>query len=136
MSNVKVSDIAKELGIQSKEVVAIMAGFGVEVKSTKALEEKYLNMIIEKLSKDFDKGGEFNIPNKNNGYGFVEEAPVKEEPKKEVKKEEPVKEAPKQEEKKEEIKKEEPKKEEPKKEKKPSNPQPFLPNKKKENKRF
>ena len=129
MSNVKVSDIAKELGIQSKEVVAIMAGFGVEVKSTKTLEEKYLNMIIEKLSKDFDKGGEFNIPNKNNGYGFVEEAPAKEEPKKEIKKEEPVKEAPKKEE-----KKEEPKKEEPKKEKKPSNPQPFLPNKKKENK--
>ena len=28
MSNVKVSDIAKELGIQSKEVIAIMAGFG------------------------------------------------------------------------------------------------------------
>ncbi len=131
MSNVKVSDIAKELGIQGKEVVAIMAGFGVEIKSTKStLEEKHLNMIIEKLSKDFDKGGEFNIPNKNNGYGYVEkEEPKKEEPKKEVKKEEPVKETPKQEEKKEEVKKEEPKKE-----KKPSNPQPFLPNKKKENK--
>ena len=131
MANVKVSDIAKELGIQSKEIVTIMAGFGVEVKSTKStLEDKHLNMIIEKLSKDFDKGGEFNIPNKDNGYGYVEkEEPKKEEPKKEeVKKEEPVKEAPKQEEKKEEVKKEEPKKE-----KKPSNPQPFLPNKKKEN---
>ena len=123
MISVKVSDIAKELNMQAKEIVAILAGFGVEAKSTKSqIEEKHLNMIIEKLSKDFDKGGEFKIPNKENGYGFVE----KEEPKKA----EPEKKQPK----KEEVKKEEPKKEEPKKEKKPSNPQPFLPNKKKENK--
>ena len=126
MISVKVSDIAKELGLQSKEIVALMADLGVEVKSTKSqLEEKYLNMIIEKLSKQYDKGGEFKIPNRNDGYGFVEKAESKKEEKKaEIKKEEP----------KAEPKKEEPKKEEPKKEKKPSNPQPFLPNKKKENK--
>ena len=51
MISVKVSDIAKELGLQSKEIVALMADLGVEVKSTKSqLEEKYLNMIIEEVN--------------------------------------------------------------------------------------
>lgn len=53
MSKYKVSDIAKDFGISSKDISAILAPLGGEAKkSSNALEEKELDFIFNKLTKD------------------------------------------------------------------------------------
>ncbi len=85
LQKIKVQEIAKSLDVASKEVVAILEKYGISVKYTTVLEEKQLDIVFEALTQKYDKGGEFNIPNSQMGYGYVE--PVKEEPKKEKKQE-------------------------------------------------
>ena len=83
LQKIKVSEIAKDLALASKDIVALLEQYGVSVKYTTVLEEKQLNIIFEALTKKYDKGGEFNIPNKEMGYGYI--APKKVAPPKEEK---------------------------------------------------
>ncbi|MBO5453577.1 MAG: translation initiation factor IF-2 [Clostridia bacterium] len=84
LQKIKVHEIAKNLELTSKDITAILEKYGISVKYTTVLEEKQLDIIFEALTQKYDKGGEFNIPNSQLGYGYVE--PVK-EVKKEVKEE-------------------------------------------------
>ena len=82
LEKIKVNDIAKNLDMQSKEIVALLENYGVAVKSTSVLQENQLDIIFEVLTRKFDKGGEFEIPNSEFGYGATqktEEKPEKEE---------------------------------------------------------
>ena len=97
LQKVKVHEIAKDLGLGSKDVIALLENYGIAVKNSTVLEEKNLDIIFEVLSRKYDKGGEMDIPNSNFEYGIIEEAPVVvEKPeapkkeKKEVKEEAPV----------------------------------------------
>ncbi len=97
LEKIKVSQLAKDLEVTSKEIMEMLEKNELPAKShATVLDEMQLNVIFEILTKKFDKGGEFQIPNKNLNYKIEE---VKEEPKKEVKEEK--KEAKKQEEPKE-----------------------------------
>ena len=97
LQKVKVHEIAKDLGLGSKDVIALLENYGIAVKNSTVLEEKNLDIIFEVLSQKFDKGGEMDIPNSNFEYGIIEEAPVEvvkpeapKKDKKEVKEEAPV----------------------------------------------
>ncbi|MBO5098792.1 MAG: translation initiation factor IF-2 N-terminal domain-containing protein, partial [Clostridia bacterium] len=85
LQKIKVQEIAKSLEVASKDVVAILEKYGISVKYTTVLDEKQLDIVFEVLTQKYDKGGEFNIPNSQMGYGYVE--PVKAEPVKEKKEE-------------------------------------------------
>ena len=98
LQKVKVHEIAKDLGLTSKDVIALLENYGIAVKNSTVLEEKNLDIIFEVLSQKFDKGGDMDIPNSNGEYGIIEEEPVvvapeppKKEKKPEASKEEPVK---------------------------------------------
>ena len=53
MSKYKVSDIAKDFGLSSKDIAAVLAPLGGETKkSSNALEENELDFIFNKLTKD------------------------------------------------------------------------------------
>ena len=53
MSKYKVSDIAKDFGVSSKDIAALLAPLGGEPKkSSNALEEKELDYIFNKITKD------------------------------------------------------------------------------------
>ena len=130
----KVNQLAKDLEIKTKDIVDLMSGTGIEVKTQKSLTPEEFGVVINLLTKanqidniDEYLDGVTYIPSK------IKETPKEEpkaEPAKEEPKAEPVKEAPKLEEKKEEKKpaaKVEPKPEvkaEPKVEKKPENNAP------------
>ena len=93
LEKIKVSQLAKDLEVTSKEVMELLEKNEVPAKShATVLDEMQLNIIFEILTKKFDKGGEFKIPNKNLNYKIEE---IKEEPKKEEKKEAETKEVPK-----------------------------------------
>ncbi len=111
MSKIKVSEIAKDLGLTSKEVIEKLAEHGVEVKShASALEEDQLGLIFDIFTKQNEvTEAELVKPEKKKPAPKKEEpAPVEEkkeepkkaEPKKETKKAEPKPEAKKTEEKK------------------------------------
>ena len=89
LQKIKVSEIAKDLDLTSKEIVVLLEGYGVSVKYTTVLEENQLNIIFDALTQKFDKGGEFNIPNKEMGYGYIapKKPKVVEKPKEEAQKE-------------------------------------------------
>ena len=119
LQKIRVHELAKDLNLQSKDIITILEQFGISVKGyMTVLEENQLDLIFETLSQKYDKGGKFNILNSTMEYGKLIK---KEEPKPEPVKEEPKKEEVKAEKPAEENKEE--KKEE--KVKKPSNPHPF-----------
>jgi len=72
LQKIKVHEIAKSLELTSKDITAILEKYGISVKYTTVLEEKQLDIIFEALTQQYDKGGEFNIPNSQLGYGYVE----------------------------------------------------------------
>ena len=115
LQKIRVHELAKDLNLQSKDIITILEQFGISVKGyMTVLEENQLDIIFEVLSQKYDKGGKFNILNSTMEYGKLIR---KEEPKPEPKKEEPKKDEPKEEKTAEEKKEE--------KVKKPSNPHPF-----------
>ncbi len=87
LQKIKVHEIAKDLGLTSKDIIALLEKHGVTVKNATVLEERNLDIIFEVLSQKYDKGGEMDIPNSNFEYGIIEEEPVvtPEPPKKEKK---------------------------------------------------
>ncbi len=106
-SKIKVHEIAKELGLTSKEVMEKLAGCGVEVKShSSVLEEEHLGLIFDIFTTLYPAEEELKKPVLT--------------PKKETEK---PKEEPKQEEKPKEEPKPQPKAEEPKKQEKAAKPQ-------------
>ena len=52
VAQVKVNQLAKDLGLKAKEVTDIFAEAGIEVKTQKALEPFELDLILEKLTRD------------------------------------------------------------------------------------
>ncbi|MBQ3226371.1 MAG: translation initiation factor IF-2 [Clostridia bacterium] len=116
MSKVRVHELAKELDINSKELIALLDGFGFPIKNhMSTLEQEELDIIFESLTQRFDKvlaiplfaqGQKVDMPVKKakaQSEKAEKEAEKPEEPKaKEEKKKEP--------EKKEEVPKEEVKK--------------------------
>ena len=134
--NFKVNQLAKDLGVKSKEIMELLSAHGVQAKTTQsALEPDEFGLLLDKLTKKNQING---IDDYIDGITYIPSA-KKEEEKPEPKKEEKaeVKAAPapekkteekkpeaKAEPKKAEPKKEEPKKAEPKKEEKPVEKQP------------
>lgn len=101
---IKISQIAKELKVTSKDVLERLEGFGVSVKSTSVLTDEQLGLILDIYTTLFDVGSE---PIEKPPLEVVEK---KEEPKEEVKAEpkkeaKPVAKAPKKEDKKQPEKK-------------------------------
>ncbi len=68
LQKIKVHELAKDLEVASKELVAVLEGFGVTVKTTSVLAENQLDIIFDVLSQKFDKGGEFAIPTSSLEY--------------------------------------------------------------------
>ncbi len=97
LQKIKVHEIAKDLDMSSKDVIALLENYGITVKNSTVLEEKNLDIIFEVLSQKFDKGNEMDIPNSNFEYGIIEEEPVVEPPKKEKKPEKEAQPQPKKE---------------------------------------
>ena len=59
MSNVKVQEIAKDLKLTSKEIIAKLAEFGITLKTGASLmEEEHLALVLEIYTQAFDKGDE------------------------------------------------------------------------------
>ncbi len=111
----KLSDLAKDFGMDAKEIISILAERGGDAKKTgSTLNEEELNFVFEKITKANEL--------KNLNAYFAEGAKWEEmhAKKAEPKKQEPKKEEKKPEPKKEEKKAEAPKKQEPKKEEKPA----------------
>ena len=96
----KVNQLAKDLELKTKDIIDLMAGAGVEVKTQKTLDPDEFGLFLHLITdanqvKDIDRyiDGETYIPSK---LPKKEPEPKKEEPKKEeVKVEEPVKPEPK-----------------------------------------
>ncbi len=83
MAKVRVYELAKQLGVETKEVVATLAANGIEVKSQNSIEDAAIAIVEKKLKKAASKAE----PVKKE----IKEAPEK---KAEVKKEATAKEAP------------------------------------------
>ena len=92
LEKIKVSQLAKDLAVSSKEVAEILEQYGVPAKShATVMDENQLNVVFEVLTQKFDKGGAFQIPNKKMTYKFEDiekETEKKEEVPAETKKEE------------------------------------------------
>ena len=106
MSKVRVHELAKELDFNSKELIALLDGYGFPIKNhMSTLEQEELDIIFETLTQRFDKaikipsfaqGQKVDMPVKKSAKKAAPEAEVKaEEPKKEEKpaEEKPVKKA-------------------------------------------
>ena len=91
LQKVRVHELAKDLDMTSKDVIAILEQFGISVKGyMTVLEENQLDIIFESLSQKYDKGGKFNILNSTMEYGkIVRKEEPKPEPVQEVKKQKP-----------------------------------------------
>ena len=128
MSNIKVSEIAKDLKVTSKDIIEKLADLGIVLKSSSSLlEEEHLGLILDLYTQEYDLGDEeiqkpkvkkieiANEPEKKAENKEANEPVNKEQPKKEEKKveEKPV-------EKKEVQKEEKPKDEKVKQDEKPS----------------
>jgi len=88
----KVNQLAKDLNIKTKDIVDMMSGAGIEVKTQKTLEPDefgvFLNIITQANQiKDIDRylDGETYIPSKINAESEVKAEEKKAEPKPEVK---------------------------------------------------
>ena len=118
MSKVRVHELAKELDTNSKELIAMLDGYGFPVKNhMSVLEDEELDIIFETLTHRYDK--KVPIP----AFARIPEPPkeeVKPEPK-QTAKQEPMQKQAAKEEKKQEVKQEI--KQEPKQEAKPEKPQ-------------
>lgn len=89
-NGVKVSQIAKDLKITSKDIIESLAKFGIEVKGTSVLTDDQLGLIFDIYTNLYDVGDEPIIK-----PPLEEEAPKQEEAlKADEKKAEPAKEAP------------------------------------------
>ena len=89
----KITQIAKDLGKKSKEIVEVLAQKGVEVKNTqKNLEAREFDLLFETLTKENQIT---EIENYIDGVTYIPTKPKKEEPKEEPKVEAPKAEAPK-----------------------------------------
>ena len=74
LEKIKVSQLAKDLAVTSKEIMELLAKHDVPAKShATVLEVKQLDVIFEVLTKKYDKGGAFQIPNKKLNYKIEEE---------------------------------------------------------------
>ncbi len=74
LQKIRIHELAKDLMLNSKDIIGILGDFDIQVKSHMTiLEENQLDIIFEVLTRKFDKGGEFKIPNKNLDYKIVEE---------------------------------------------------------------
>jgi len=88
MAKMKVHELAKELDIQSKDIIAFLNGKGIEVKAAQSsIEDEAINLVKGEFSKGASKPLEKAAPKKTEAK---EEAPVKE---KEIKNETPKTEA-------------------------------------------
>ena len=105
MAKMKIYELAKELDMQSKEIVAFLTGEGVEVKNhMSSIEDDIVSMVRKAFRKEQSKAEQ----NKDESKAEVKEEGKKEEP---VKEEAKKAEAPKETDKKEAAKKEAAKKE-------------------------
>ncbi|MBQ7039378.1 MAG: translation initiation factor IF-2 N-terminal domain-containing protein, partial [Clostridia bacterium] len=69
LEKIKVSQLAKDLAVSSKEVAEILEQHGVAAKShATVMDEIQLNIVLEVMSQKFDKGGAFKIPTKKLTY--------------------------------------------------------------------
>ena len=74
LQKIRIHELAKDLMLNSKDIIGILGNFDIQVKNHMTiLEENQLDIIFEVLTRKFDKGGEFKIPNKNLDYKIVEE---------------------------------------------------------------
>lgn len=90
-NGIKVSQIAKDLKVASKDIVERLAAFGIEVKGTSVLTEEVLGYIFDIYTTLYDVGDEPIVKPP------LEEEPQKEEPKETPKEEKPKKAEPKKE---------------------------------------
>ena len=74
LQKIRIHELAKDLMLNSKDIIGILGDFDIQVKNHMTiLEENQLDIIFEVLTRKFDKGGEFKIPNKNRDNKIVEE---------------------------------------------------------------